>query len=127
MVSREDTQFFRINHLIPREIGSKYILGEALLMATYADLLLRQSHLKISQIGFVTQPDKGHNYQTNVLRYLLQKRLLEFDSSINTETLKPIVIGSEYEFSTKSWTRDVILRGRSCWNFNEEKASCLRW
>ena len=126
-MSREDTQFFCTNHLIPREIGSKYVLGEALLMATYADLLLRRCHLKIGQIGFVIQPDKGYNYQTNVLRYLLQERLLEFDSSINTETLKQIAIGSEYEFSTKNWTRDVILRGRSCWNLNEEKASCLRW
>ena len=126
-MSREDTQFFRINHLIPREIGSKYVLGEALLMATYADLLLRQCHLKISQIGFVTQPDKGHNYQTNVLRYLLQKRLLEFNSSTNIETLKQIVIGSEYEFTLQNWTRDAILRGRSNWSTEEERAMCLRW
>ena len=128
-MSREDAQFFCFNFLNSQQWGTKYNLGEALLMATYAGFLLRQGHLQLGQIGFITQPGRRHNYQTNVLRHLLHNQLSECDGSVGTETipLKDLAIGSEYEFTLQSWTRDAILRGRSNWSLEEERAMCLRW
>ena len=128
-MSREDAEFFCFNNLNFRLWGTKYNLGEALLMATYAGLLLKQGHLRLDQIGFITQPDRRHNYQTNVLRHLLHNQLSECDQSVGTDAiqLNGLAIGSEYEFTLQNWTRDAILRGRSNWSTEEERAMCLRW
>ena len=125
-MSREDAEFFCFNNLNFRLWGTKYNLGEALLMATYAGLLLKQGHLRLDQIGFITQPDRRQNYQTNVLRHLLHNQLSEF---VGTDAiqLNGLAIGSEYEFTLQNWTRDAILRGRSSWSTEDERAMCLRW
>ena len=125
-MSREDAEFFCFNNLNFRLWGTKYNLGEALLMATYACLLLKQGHLQLDQIGFITQPDRRQNYQTNVLRHLLHNQLSEF---VGTDAiqLNGLAIGSEYEFTLQNWTRDAILRGRSSWSTEDERAMCLRW
>ena len=126
-VPPEDAQFFRFNNLIPQNVRTKYNLGEALLMAAYADLLLRKGQLQMDQIGFLTRPEI-RNCQQNVLRHLLQKRIPGFDSAVDTETealKQQFAIGNEHTLG--HCTRDVILRGRTGWNIDEEKAMALRW
>ena len=106
-------------------MATKCNLGEALLMSTYANLLLRQGHLQLEQIGFLIRPEI-QNCQENVLRHLLRKH----DSLEDTETEafnQQFAVGSERMFDEENWTRDVILRGRTCWNLDEEKAMALRW
>ena len=110
-------------------MATKCNLGEALLMSTYANLLLRQGHLQLDQIGFLIRPEI-QNCQENVLRHLLCKQIPEVDPSEDTETEafnQQFAIGSERMFGEENWTRDVILRGRTCWNLDEEKAMALRW
>ena len=128
-MSREDEQFFRFAELIPQRMATKCNLGEALLMSTYADLLVRKGHLQLDQIGFLTRPEI-RNWHQKVFRHFLRKRLPGFDSAFGTETesfKQQVAVGTERIFGQSNWTRDVILRGRTAWNRLDEKAMALRW